>query len=182
MKTALVVLAEGFETIEALTPVDVLRRLGVKVTVAGLGGLEITSAHKVTVKADALLAPALAPVDAIVLPGGLPGAVHFGESALLQEMATAQLARGGIVAAICAAPAKTLARWGLLSGKTATCYPGCEAEFPADARYVEAPVVVDGPVVTSRGPATALPFAYRLAGLLLGDAAVADLQRKMLYA
>ena len=69
MKTALVVLAEGFETIEALTPVDVLRRLGVKVTVAGLGGLEITSAHKVTVKADALLAPALAPVDAIVLPG-----------------------------------------------------------------------------------------------------------------
>lgn len=182
MKTALVALAEGFETIEALTPVDVLRRLGAKVTVAGLGGLEVTSAHKVTVKADAVLSASLAPVDAIILPGGLPGAEHLGASALLREMVAAQAARGGIVAAICAAPAKTLAKWGLLSGRTATCYPGCETEFPADVKYSRDAVVVDGCFVTSRGPATALPFAYRIAELLFGDAAAADLRRKMLYA
>jgi len=181
MKTALVVLADGFETLEALTPVDVLRRAGVQVTTAGLKAREVVSAQKVPVQADTVLAENLPAADVIILPGGLPGSTNLGASAMLEKMVKAQLQRGGMVAAICAAPAKTLAKWGILSGRRATCYPGCECEFPADAHYCTEKVVVDGTIITSQGPATAFPFAYKLVELLLDAPTANNLQGQMLY-
>ncbi len=169
-KKALVLLANGFEEIEAATPIDVLRRAGVEVTTAGVGGTLIEGAHGVSFKADADLASVTADgFDMLVLPGGMPGAKHLGESAKAKSLAETMVAAGKKVAAICAAPVLTLGAWGLLKGKKATCYPGMESMFPADVVFVADTVVMDGDITTSRGPGTALPFSFSLTAQLVGQ-------------
>ncbi len=180
-KKALVLFADGFEEIEAATPVDVLRRAGAEVTAAGVGGIERRGARGMAFRLDATLESALAgEYDLLVLPGGMPGAAHLGECAPARALAEKMCAEGRLVAAICAAPVKTLGAWGLLDGKRATCYPGMEAEFPAAVVFSPERVVVDGNVTTSRGPGTALEFALCLAAQLAGDAVAEKVGQAML--
>lgn len=179
-KKAIVVLAKGFEEIEAVTPIDILRRAEVHVEVVGLDAHEVTGAHGVTFRTDRLLADT-EDADAIVLPGGLPGAENLAASDTLAAVLRAQLAAGRIVAAICASPAFVLAPLGLLDGKRATCYPGCQDRFADTTTYVADDVVIDGNVITSRGPGTAFPFGLALARLLAGPDVADQLAQAMLH-
>ena len=179
-KKAIVVLATGFDEIEAVTPIDVLRRAGLEVLVAGVGASAITGSHGVTFECDRELESIDFVPDAIVLPGGLPGAANLGKSAAVRKLCLAVHDAGGLCAAICAAPALTFAPFGLLGGRTATCYPSFEREFDETTTHSEERVVVDGNVVTSRGPGTALEFSLRLVELLAEPGAAAQLQEQML--
>jgi len=179
-KTAIVVLAEGFEEIEAVTPADVLHRAGVEVELVGLEAETVTGAHGITVEADRLLG-ALEEVDAIILPGGLPGAENLAASGKLASVLHAQADSGKLVAAICASPACVLAAHGLLDDRHATCYPGFEDRFDESTTAETDDVVKDGNILTSRGPGTAFAFALALARELAGAAAADELAKGMLY-
>jgi 4-methyl-5(b-hydroxyethyl)-thiazole monophosphate biosynthesis len=170
MSRVLVPLAEGFEEIEAVTVVDLLRRADIEVHTASLANRRVTGSHGISVEADMSLDDAQAgDYDMIVLPGGMPGAEHLKQDArviaLLREFAAA----GRFTAAICAAPG-VLAHAGLLEGREATSFPGfLSADSAPGIRLRESPVVMDGKVVTSRGPGTAIDFSLALIGLLKGD-------------
>lgn len=175
-----VFLADGFEEIEALTPVDLLRRAGVAVTTVGVGNKrEIRGSHDVTVLADIADADFAddAP-DMIVLPGGMPGAAHLDTSPVVATALEKAAASGGFLAAICAAP-MVLGHKGYLAGKKATCYPGFEAEL-GGATPQNAPVVRDGRVITGAGMGVAAEFALALVGALCGEAAARSLSRGIL--
>lgn len=161
--------AEGFEEVEAITPVDFLRRAGIDVTIAGVGADRITGGHSVTVEADARI-DRLNPedYDAVVIPGGMPGAENIAASAEAGSFIKALYAKGGLVAAICAAPAVVLEPLGILKGRKATCYPGFESRF-RDASFTEERVVPDGTVLTSRGPGTAAEFALAIIRYLVDE-------------
>lgn len=179
-KKALVLLADGFEEIEAATPIDVLRRAGVDVVVAGVGSTSLKGAHGLVYNADMPLEQAQGDFDLVVLPGGMPGAKNLGESAKAKEIAVKTAAAGRVVAAICAAPVFTLGAWGLLDGRKGTCYLGMESMFSDKVTFVPERVVVDGNVTTSRGPGTAMDFALSLAGQLMGDAVAKQVAADML--
>jgi protein deglycase len=169
MARVLVPLAEGFEEIEAVVIVDLLRRAGIEVQTAALARREVTGSHGITVLADIDLEQAsAAEYDMIVLPGGLPGAHHLNADERVIELLGQFAATGRYTAAICAAPS-VLAHAGLLDGRRATSFPGFLTSGSAPGiRLSEDPVVVDGKVATSRGPGTALPFALALIELLEG--------------
>ncbi len=180
MKRVVVLVAEGFEEIECATPIDVLRRAGCEVVTAGLGGNEIKGAHGLVYKTDVELSKLAGSFDMIVLPGGMPGAKHLGDSPEARKLAADMAASGKIVAAICAAPVMTLGAWGLLNGKNATCYPGMEGMFPPAVKFSPERVVVDANITTSRGPGTALEFSLAIAGQLMGKDVQAQLAKDML--
>ena len=163
-------LADGFEEIEALAPVDVLRRGGVEtVTVSIMGRREVVSAHGVTVVTDLMIEEAgdFSDADMLLLPGGMPGSTnlrdHQGVIAALQRQAQA----GKRVGAICAAPL-VLAHAGLLHGRRATIYE-------------EKLVVEDGLITTAEGPAAVLPYSYRLVSYFRGDEAAQSISKGMVY-
>lgn len=181
MPRVLVPLAQGCEEIEAVTVIDLLRRAGIEVVAAGLADGPVRASRGVVVLPDTTLDVALkADFDMIVLPGGMPGSEHLKNDpriiSLIQHMATA----GKYVTAICAAP-MALHAAGLLEGKNATSFPGGLDQLPGSHRYLNDAVVVDGNIVTSRGPGTAMDFALTLIELLAGetkrDAVEATLQR-----
>ena len=183
-KKVLVVLADGFEEVEALSPVDVLRRSGAAVTVAALeyaaGSGSVRGAHDVHVVCDALLADVAGQAfDAIVLPGGMPGAKNLHESALVTKVILDTFDRGDLVCAICASPAYVLAPTGVLDGKKATCYPGCESVAPS-VGFTGERVVRDGNVITSAGPGTALEFGLAVSEALFGNGVSGKLKTGML--
>ena len=166
MTSVAVVLADGCEEIEALTPVDVLRRLGAEVTMVGLAGLKIQGAHGIELTADTTLSAALADYDCVVFPGGSTGAENLRANDELMTLMQARQVAGQWNAAMCAAPL-AFARYGLLDGRRYTCYPGVETAIKQTnptAVFSPAITVVDeaGHLVTSRGPATALAFAIAL--------------------
>jgi 4-methyl-5(b-hydroxyethyl)-thiazole monophosphate biosynthesis len=174
-----VLLAEGFEEIEATTIVDVLRRAEVDVVVLGVSGREVRGAHGITVLADRPLAEGVDEAwDMVTLPGGLPGATNLRDHAGVQALIRKQVDAGRAVAAVCAAPI-ALASAGVLTGRRATSYPGFADQMPG-AIYEEERVVVDGNITTSRGPGTALPFALELAAQLCGSSVATALRRGML--
>ncbi len=175
-----VVLAHGFEEIEAVTPIDVLRRAGLDVVIAGVGATAVQGAHGVTYQCDVALEEIRSTPRAIVLPGGLPGAENLGKSGAVKELTLRVHESGGICAAICAAPALTLAKFGLLDSCTATCYPNFEKEFDPSTKHSEDRVVVDGNIVTSRGPGTSLEFSLKLAAILAGPTTAEQLKGQML--
>lgn len=177
MTKVAVMLAEGFEEIEALTPVDVLRRAGIECDMVGLVSQQVTGSHGITVTADQVFTGDLSAYDMIVLPGGLPGATNLRDHAGLIEQLQVQSTSGKYIAAICAAPI-VLDRAGLLEGKNYTCFPGQEEDIFHGNHQTEV-VVVDGRLVTSRGAGTALAFSYQLVDLLGGDGQ--ELARKMVY-
>lgn len=172
MKRVLVPLAPGFEELEAVTIVDLLRRAGVEVVTAALDSSPVTGNHGISIAADTTLAAVLdQDFDMIVLPGGLPGAHHLRDDARLVELLKRMAAAGRTTAAICAAPA-VLAAAGLLDGRRATSFPGfLDAATVRGLVLVGDPVVSDGNVVTSRGPGTAMDFALALVERLEGAAA-----------
>lgn len=167
-----VFLANGFEEVEALIPVDVLRRVGKDVLTVSINETkEVTAAHGVTVIADTLFGDNdYSDAELLFLPGGLPGSQYLAEHEGLCQELVERNKKGGLIAAICAAPALVLGTLGILNGKNATCYPGCEEQM-AGANYTGELVTVDGNIVTGEGPAAAFPFAYTLAGMLAGEEA-----------
>lgn len=181
MKTVYVFLADGFEEIEALATVDVLRRAGVKVITVSINPTEVvTGAHGVPVAADVLFNDAaLAEADMLVLPGGMPGAANLDAHEGLRTAISAHAEAGKWLGAICAAP-MVYGHMGLLNGKKATCYPGFEGELKG-AAYTAASVEMDGRIITGKGPAVVLPFAYALAEVLVGKEVVAQVKAGMLY-
>ena len=170
-KTVLIVLAQGFEEIEAFTPMDVLRRLGYHVCLVGLDGITVQGAHGLSVNADLVFNDAdFSAADAIVLPGGLPGATNLRDHKELRKNLQIAAAEHRITAAICAAPI-VLQDAGLLDSVVCTGYPGSEklAEKPG-LRYSGAMVERQGSVITAKGPGAAFLFARETA-LALGCSA-----------
>lgn len=168
---ALIPLAPGCEELEAVTIIDLLRRAQIEVVTAGLAAGPVTGSRGTTLIPDTTLAEALTrEFDLLVLPGGQPGATHLENDARVVHLVQDMAARGKYVAAICAAP-KVLAVAGVLDGKRAACFRDAidPKKFPR-VRVEVRPVVVDGNIVTSRGPGTAMDFALELIRLLRGRA------------
>jgi 4-methyl-5(b-hydroxyethyl)-thiazole monophosphate biosynthesis len=168
MKKALVPLADGFEDIEAVSVIDVLRRGGVEVVTAALADTRfVRSAHGIRLEADALLADVIdQPYDAIVLPGGGEGTDHLRACESLAARLRRQKADGGLVCAICAAPT-VLEAAEVLEDEDVTCYPSCAAQMGRPVKSV--PVVVDGQIITGRGPGMAMLFALVVLMHLVGE-------------
>ncbi|MBR7121236.1 MAG: DJ-1/PfpI family protein [Lentisphaeria bacterium] len=165
MKKILLILADGFEEIEALGTADVLRRLGMAVTLAGLETEEVTGAHGMKISADVRLAAVSNDLfDAVLLPGGMPGAANLDKSCEVDKVLQKAAASGKIIGAICAAPF-ILAKRGLLDGKKFTMYPGFESELHG-LQYSDAPALTDGNIVTGKGPGAVFAFAGAVAGAL----------------
>ncbi len=163
----LILLCDGFEEIEALTPLDLMRRAGLDVKTVGVNSKIAVGSHNIPVVCD--LSPSevrLDEVSAVILPGGMPGASNLDESEFTDLVLDAVKKNGGRIAAICAAPF-ILGKRGLLRGKSATCYPGFE-QYLEGANVTGAPVVTDGNITTARGMGVALDFAKELVGLICG--------------
>lgn len=182
MARVLVPLAQGCEELEAVTIIDLLRRAGIEVVTAGLDGQPVRASRGTVLLPDTTLDVALASdFDMIALPGGLPGADHLRDDPRIIALVKKMHASGHYTAAICAAP-RVLAKAGLLDDRRATSFPGAiDVNDIPGIDYVDDAVVVDGRVVTSRGPGTAMDFALELIELLAGreqrDAVEAPLQR-----
>jgi 4-methyl-5(b-hydroxyethyl)-thiazole monophosphate biosynthesis len=179
-KTVLVPIADGSEEIEAVCIIDTLRRAGAQVTVASVDGLQVTASRGVKLVADARIADCAGQTyDCIALPGGMPGAEHLRDSAVLIEMLKKQKQAGRLYGAICASPAVVLQHHKLLEKVRATSFPSLRNKL--DPAYAsEERVVVDGRCVTSQGPATAIEFALKLVELLFGPAQAKEVGTAML--
>lgn len=172
-------LADGFEEIEALTPLDLLRRAGVETVTVGLGGREIRGAHGITVLADTDDGHMpKGPIDMIILPGGMPGASHLDASAVVADTLTRAAQQNAYLAAICAAP-MILGKRDVLQGKRAICFPGFE-EYLHGATVAAERVVRDGKIVTAAGMGVALDFGLALVAALRGKEAAIALRRAVL--
>ena len=176
-----VFLADGFEDIEALAPIDILRRANVDVKTVGVTGKEVTSSHGVTVKADISVSDIKldSDLELIVLPGGMPGTLNLKACELLTAAVKAFDQVGKGVAAICAAPS-ILAELGILTNRPATSNPNFQHVLVENGAILsEEPAVVDSNVITSKGMATAIPFGLEIVRWFLGDAAVEDLKPRI---
>ncbi len=163
-----VLLGNGFEEVEAITPIDYLRRANIAVTTVGIGGKLITGGHGIGICADMEISEMdLTELDMIVLPGGLGGVASIKGCRQAMDAIRFAWENGKYVAAICAAPT-ILGEMGLLAGKHATCYPGCEEKL-TEAIYEEAPAVVDGKLITGASAGCAEVFANRLIACLAGE-------------
>lgn len=171
MKNIAVFLADGFEEIEALTVVDVTRRSGIACDIVSIEGELVRSAHNVYVKADKLLnEEEIKNYDMIVFPGGLPGAENLANDERVKRLVKYFDDEKKFIAAICASPAMVLSAAGIEENRYITAYPGEDFEAMLDkANYVEELVVVDENLITSRGPATTLLFAYKIVDVLGGN-------------
>ena len=170
MKKVYVFLADGFEDVEALIPIDVWRRGGVDVTTVSISDFPlVNSAHGVNIEADIMFEQGeFDDADLIFLPGGMPGASNLFAHKGVCKAVVDQFTAGKKVAAICASPAVVLAPLGILEGKRATCYPGFESVLAENnATYTGDLFTVDGNVTTGEGPAAAFPFAYELLSQLV---------------
>lgn len=171
MKSVAVFLAEGFEETEALATVDVLRRAGIKCDIVSIKEELVKGAHNIVVKADKIISKEIENYDMVVCPGGLPGAEYLSKNEMVLDVIRKfNNMEDKYIAAICASPAMVLKAAGIEENRYITSYPGEEFEgLLQKANYVEELVVVDGNIITSRGPATTLLFAYKLVDILGGD-------------
>ncbi len=180
MPRAVVFLAEGFEEVEAVTPIDYLRRAGAEVVIAGVGTKCPRGARGIAVQADADAGELSGYFDAAVLPGGLPGADNLAASAAVRSFCEELWNSGKLIAAICASPAVVLGSFGMLKGRSFTCYPGCE-EGLQDAVFKEERVVTDGNLITSRGAGTAGEFALAIISYLFDREKAAAVGKSVLF-
>lgn len=177
-----VLLAEGFEEIEAISTIDILRRGGVEVTTVSIGThLQVTGAHHIKVMADALIGEVALDetVEAVVLPGGMPGTTHLDESRDVDRLLHDAVKKELLVAAVCAAPL-VLGKRGFLKGKRATCFPGFE-DYLKGAILSENRVEHDGNFITSRSAGTAAYFAFEILKVLKNEAISAKVKQSMIY-
>ena len=172
-------LANGFEEIEALCPLDLLRRAGVEVITVGIGSEVIRGSHGITVHADIpdIMYRDASP-DMIILPGGMPGAKNLDESKTVDVAIKTANKKGAYIAAICAAPF-VLGKRGLLDGKDATCFPGFEDELCGASIITDRGVVVDGNMITARGMGVAQKFGLTLVSLLCGDEIAKNIEKSI---
>lgn len=183
MRESYLFLAEGFEEIEAITAIDVLRRGGMDLkTVSITTSLQVKGAHGVIINADLIYDNTLFSEPAwLILPGGMPGAVNLYDFAPLRGLLKKQSeSHEGRIAAICAAPAVVLGQLGLLKGEKATCYPGFE-HYIEGARMIDAPVIVSGKYVLGNGPANALSWALTILDKEKGRQTAVEVANGMLY-
>ena len=179
---ALIVLADGFEDIEAITPADLLARAGIQVTVTGLTSTRVKAAKSsLTLIVPTTFSSVHNDFDALILPGGMPGAENLSRSAELITLIRTMHQQGKIIAAICAAPALILTKSGVLDGKKATCFPGMEHHFPKSITFLSSPVVRDGNIITSRGAGTAFLFGLTIIEALLGKNARDTIARTTVF-
>ena len=180
MRSVYVFCADGFEEVEGLTAVDLLRRAGIDVKMVSImGRLRITGSHNISVNTDILIEDIKEEADMLVLPGGMPGTINLGESDAVRKAILAMNDAGKIVAAVCAAPG-VLGKYGLLEGKTACSFPQHEKNL-IGATVVREPVVVDGNIVTSRGLGTTMDFGLKLLELLEGKEKSDEIAHKTVY-
>lgn len=176
-----IMVANGYEEIEMLTVVDILRRAGVTCDIISVTGDQtLVSSHQVSVQADVLYEEAdFGSYDALAIPGGMPGTLNLGAHAGVCEQLKNACAQGKLIAAICAAPT-VFGKLGLLEGKKAICFPGMEDQLTG-ATVTYEPVVRDGNIITSRGMGTAIDFGLAILGYFEGADAVDTLAKKIVY-
>lgn len=181
MKKIWTFLAEGFEEVEALTVVDILRRAKFEVTTVSISeDLFVTSSHNVVVKADKTIAELETELpDVIFLPGGMPGTLNLGANETLKQIIMNAVEQGKWMAAVCAAPS-VYGEMGLLKGRKATCYPGFEDKL-LGAEYQAEQVVVDGKFVTSQGMGTCIPLGIKLVELLSSEETAMQVKNSIRY-
>lgn len=184
MSRACIFMADGFEEIEALTVVDLLRRANIEVTMVSISdSINLVGRSRITVAADAMWSEGITDdCDLLVLPGGQPGTTYLGQHKGLKAQLVKAAGNGKYIAAICAAPT-VLANHGLLKGVKATCYPGLESVLKEGGAEVvtEKAVVKDGKIITSRGAGTAVQFALKLIDALLGDKVEDQIKDSIVY-
>lgn len=175
-----VFLAKGFEEIEALAPVDCLRRAGKQVITVGIGGKVVEGAHGIPVTADITEEEVVfdKTLEMVVLPGGMPGTLNLGQNETVQKALQFADEQGKWIAAICAAPS-VLGRAGLLKGKKAVVYPGFEQEM-GGAKISHDTLCVDGKIITAKGAGVAVEFGLKLVECLLGKEVRKSLAEKMI--
>jgi len=179
MGKILIPLAEGFEEIEAVTNIDVLRRAGLDVITAGIGSKNIEGDHGIKIEADTEINEIdAADLDAVVLPGGMPGAANLRDSNELRNIIKQLNEENKLCAAVCAAPI-VLEAAGILEGKKATSYPGFDKDMPS-CNYQEERVVIDGNLITGRGPGVAMEFAMTIVEYLIDEETKIELQKSMI--
>lgn len=173
-----VFLANGFEEIEALAPVDIMRRAGIECLTVGVGSKTVTGSHNICVTADIKTDEIdYGKIDAVVLPGGMPGTTNLEKSEDVINALKYAYENGKTVAAICAAPS-VLGHLGMLKGKTATCYSGYEKEL-IDANAVDKPVCCDGQIITARGAGVAQSFGFALVEKLVNKTTAEKIKLSM---
>ncbi len=173
-------LADGFEEIEALAVVDILRRGGVDIkTVSITNSLQVTGAHNISVKSDITAEEMSNDAKCVILPGGLPGTTNLGKSSVVEKTVTECYENGGIIGAICAAPS-VFYKYGLLDGKKATAYPGYDEEMPK-CNYTGNDVETDGNIITSKGAGTAHLFGFELLRRLKDENTANSIKKAMQY-
>ncbi len=172
-------IAEGFEEIEALCPLDLMRRAGLDVTTVGVGSKEITGAHKITVKAD-ITEREFDGKDAemIFLPGGMPGTLNLAACNVVTDAVRAATESNAYIAAICAAPS-ILGDMGLLVGKRAVCYPGFEDRL-VGADIPDKKVVLDGKILTAKGMGAALEMGLKIVEIFCGETTANDIRHAVI--
>ena len=181
MKKVYEFIANGSEEVEAMIPVDVLRRAGVDIKIiSATGELEVTTSHGVRIIADGLVEDTdTSDADLLMIPGGIPGAPTLCEHPLVREKIKAQYDAGKLVSAICAGP-MIFGSLGIANGKRCTCYPGFEENLTG-AEYTAELVTVDGNVITGEGPAATFPYAYKLCEMLCGAETAKALMDGMMF-
>lgn len=173
--------ADGFEEIEALTVVDILRRADIRTHMIGINANQVTGSHGITVQMDGTLKDISSLNDALmlVLPGGMPGAKHLAESDALRNLLQEAYETDIHIAAICAAPT-VLAKHNLIKGRKVTCYPGFESQLH-DFVHLEDKVVQDGELITGKGPGAAMDFALKIVETLKGHKVSEQLSKALIH-
>jgi 4-methyl-5(b-hydroxyethyl)-thiazole monophosphate biosynthesis len=182
MKKILIILAHGFEEVEAVTPIDILRRGGIDVIIAGVGESNIIGSHGIKIQCDTTIEQIDADdYDGVVIPGGLPGADNISESEEAGRFIESIYQGKKLVAAICASPSIVLSPLKILDGRKSTGYPGFENRFSEFVELKTDKVVVDGNIITSKGPGTAADFSFAILEYLVGVEQAESVARAMLY-
>ena len=177
-KHAIIILADGFEEVEAITPIDMLRRAGIKVTLIGLTSLDVRGSHDIIVKTDMLFDSFSGDFDALILPGG-PGHKNLLDSQKIIRLVVNAHRQNKLCAAICAAPS-VLGKAGIMKGKKATCFPGYEDTL-GGAIFVDKKAVTDNNIITSRGAGTAVDFALEIITWLIDKNTADSVAAKIVY-
>ena len=182
MKRIAILIAEGFEEIEAVTPIDILRRGGIEVIITGVGDNNVTGSHGIKIECDTTIGQINSDdIDGVVIPGGMPGATNISESVEAGRFIESIYQDKKLIAAICASPSIVLSPLKILDGRKSTGHPGSVNGFSELVEIKTDKVVVDVNVITSRGPGTAADFSFAILEYLVGSEQAESLSSRMLY-